>query len=107
MPVILSQESIMIRIACIAATVSVFAFAAPAYAQDADSNGQQAPAASVESANGNSISVASAAVNVSGGWRPSNGAAAGLTRGEVRQQLVESERDGELHHLNTTIYKGN
>lgn len=30
----------------------------------------------------------------------------GLTRGQVKQQLVHSEQDGQMSSLNKTLYKG-
>jgi hypothetical protein len=30
-----------------------------------------------------------------------------VTRQDVRQQLIQSERDGQLHQLDDTVYKGN
>jgi hypothetical protein len=30
-----------------------------------------------------------------------------LTRQDVRQQLIQSERDGQLDQLNRSLYKGN
>jgi hypothetical protein len=40
-----------------------------------------------------------------GQWTsPERGSASGLTRAEVYQQLVRAEDDGQLAHLNATVY---
>ena len=40
-----------------------------------------------------------------GEWTsPQNQLAMGKTRTEVRQELIQAERDGELQYLNSTVY---
>ena len=40
-----------------------------------------------------------------GEWTsPQNQPAMGKTRTEVRQELIQAERDGELQYLNSTVY---
>lgn len=39
-------------------------------------------------------------------WSPSSNSIAPKTRTQVRQELVQAERDGQLARLNTTLYRG-
>ena len=39
-------------------------------------------------------------------WSPSRDSIAPQTRAQVRQELVQAERDGQLARLNTTLYRG-
>ncbi|MGX6998263.1 DUF4148 domain-containing protein [Caballeronia sp. KNU42] len=39
-------------------------------------------------------------------WSPSRDNIAPKTRAQVRQELVQAERDGQLARLNTTLYRG-
>jgi hypothetical protein len=92
----------MIRIAYIAATLTVMTCAAPAFAQDATHGTQQAPA--VVNANSSGSPDSGMGTDLSG--QTATGAPAGLTRHEVEQQLYQAERDGQLSNLNQTTYKG-
>jgi hypothetical protein len=93
----------MIRIAYIAATVAIMSCAAPAFAQDVSSGTQEPPAV----ANDNLNSVTDNGVGMDTNGQSESGAPSGLTRLDVERQLYRVERDGELAHLNQTIYKGN
>ncbi len=44
-------------------------------------------------------------VTSQGQWSPNSGAQP-LTRAQVRAQLVQAQRSGELAYLNNTFYKG-
>jgi Domain of unknown function (DUF4148) len=44
-------------------------------------------------------------VTSQGQWSPNDGAQP-LTRAQVRAQLVQAQRSGELAYLNNTFYKG-
>jgi opacity protein-like surface antigen len=44
--------------------------------------------------------------DVGGSYAGSTSSGAGLTRAEVRQQLVHAESDGQLKQLDDTLYKG-
>jgi hypothetical protein len=44
-------------------------------------------------------------VATQGQWSPNNGAQP-LTRAQVRAELVQAQRSGELAYLNNTFYKG-
>lgn len=39
-------------------------------------------------------------------WSPIRNSIAPKTRAQVRQELVQAERDGQLARLNTTLYRG-
>ncbi|WP_031363270.1 DUF4148 domain-containing protein [Caballeronia sordidicola] len=39
-------------------------------------------------------------------WSPSRDIIAPKTRTQVRQELVQAERDGQLARLNSTLYRG-
>ena len=39
-------------------------------------------------------------------WSPTHNSIAPKTRAEVRQELVQAERNGQLARLNTTLYRG-
>jgi len=39
-------------------------------------------------------------------WSPTHNSAAPKTRAEVRHELVQAERDGQLAYLNGTLYRG-
>lgn len=95
------------KMTCIAATLSAVAFATCAYGQNADYTTPQQPVTSPGSANGYSPAVESSGGGyVSGGFAAGSASAHSLTRADVRQQLVDAQRDGELAKLNATVYKG-
>jgi len=39
-------------------------------------------------------------------WSPSRNTNPPKTRAQVRQELIEAERDGQLAQLNSTLYRG-
>jgi hypothetical protein len=56
---------------------------------------------------GTTVSAGEAASNVqTQQWSPSRNSIAPKTRAEVRQELVQAERDGQLARLNSTLYRG-
>ena len=70
-----------------------------AYAQDMPTN-QPMDQTQAQSANP-SADTGQGGVN----WGSSQGGPA--TRQDVRQQLIQSERDGQIQRLDDTVYKGN
>ncbi|HEY1999968.1 hypothetical protein [Paraburkholderia sp.] len=94
----------MIRIAYIAATASLIICAAPAFAQDVNNGTQQAPAAAMNS--NTSVARADTGVGMDMSGQSASGSPVGLTRSQVRQQLIQAEQDGQLKYLNGTLYKG-
>jgi hypothetical protein len=95
----------MIRIAYIAAAVSVMICAVPAFAQDTQNAPQPAatPTMGNDSANGSQNS----GVGMDTNGQMASGSPAGLTRAEVNQQLYQAEADGQIKMLDRTVYKGN
>ncbi|MGH8778215.1 hypothetical protein [Paraburkholderia sp.] len=98
-----SRQSIRASFAALAAFVAV-AGTGVAYAQDASDPSQQTqPMQQTQP-----VAATPAASNDVGGSYAGSASsgAAGLTRADVRQQLVHSERDGQLKQLDDTLYKG-
>ncbi|RFU45458.1 hypothetical protein D0B32_22870 [Paraburkholderia sp. DHOC27] len=83
--------------------LSLAALASPAFAQQT-ADGTTSVSAPSASASNQDSGVGGVAAGASQGQA---GAVSGeLTRAEVKQQLVEAERDGELARLNSTLYRG-
>lgn len=87
----------MIRTKLISAAVSIVVSAAPAFAQDASNTAQPTVPSSGYSNSG---------VGMDTNGRSDAGVPAGLTRAEVKQDLIRSERNGQLAALNATVYQG-
>jgi hypothetical protein len=89
----------MIRITSAAAILSVSFLASPAFAQENSSGTTPATtqSAPVASQNSDVGGVPAGATQSQSG---------SVTRAEVKQQLVVAVRDGELAHLNATLYRG-
>jgi len=75
-----------------------------AYAQEAPMDNQQSDQTQAQSANP-STDTGQGGVN----WGSAAQGARNdpLSRQDVRQQLIQSERDGQLQRLDQTLYKGN
>jgi hypothetical protein len=95
----------MIRIAYIAAAVSVMTCVAPAFAQDTQNAPQ--PAATSNTGNDNANSNQNSGVGMDTNGQVASGSPSGLTRAEVKQDLYQAETDGQMKTLDRTIYKGN
>ena len=95
----------MIRIAYIAAAVSVMTCAAPVFAQDTPNAPQPATTSNMGNDNANSNQNSGAGMDTNG--QVASGAPAGLTRAEVKQDLYQAETDGQMKTLNRTVYRGN
>ena len=80
---------------------SLLLVATTAMADDSVSAQQPAVAGQVATPTGNSDQ--GGTVSGSSAWGQSS---TGLTRSEVKQQLVHSEQDGQIAQLNSTLYKG-
>ncbi|WP_144141246.1 hypothetical protein [Paraburkholderia sp. BCC1884] len=93
----------MKRIAYLAVAVSMVACAPSVFAQSASPDSAQQPVA-----NSNQVATGAAdsgmGTGVSG--QSAAGGPAGLTRGDVKQQLFQAERSGQLQNLNRTLYEG-
>jgi len=87
----------MIRMTLISAAASILVHSAPAFAQDASNTAQPTVAVSKDSGSG---------VGMDTNGRSDAGVPAGLTRAQVKQDLIRSERDGQLAGLNATLYRG-
>lgn len=93
----------MNRIAYFAVAVSIAASAPSVFAQEAaPPAGDQPTLTSVPAANGAVDS--GMGTGVSG--QSAAGGPAGLTRGEVKQQLFQAEKDGQMKSLDRTLYEG-
>jgi hypothetical protein len=89
-----NMKTLMIAIAFVGATAT-----ASAFAQSAPAAAQQPVAATQVASN------ATPSVGQAGQWVPPTAEANGAkTRAQVYQELVQSEKDGELNYLNSTIY---
>jgi len=95
----------MIRIAYIAAAVTVMTCAVPAFAQDVQNAPQ--PAANPNMSNDNANSNQNSGVGMDTNGQVASGAPTGLTRAEVKQDLYQAETDGQMKTLNRTVYRGN
>lgn len=93
----------MIRVAFIATTLSFIACAVPAYGQNDATGAQAAPAVSAALLTDNLSDVIKSGAGAYGNTQSEN---VSLTREEVKQQLAEAQRDGEITRLNQTDYKG-
>jgi hypothetical protein len=93
----------MIRMTLISAAVSVIVFSAPVFAQDANNVSQPTTSTLNDNSSG---AAANSGVGMDMNGRSDAGVSPGLTRAEVKQDLIQSEHDGELSRLDSTVYRG-